>query len=519
MNLRTASLLCERFLSCVGDGELFDQLGDVLAKGSAINDATIDGGEAPQDTIDDLTSAAKKALSSYDKSLFVDPAMKIFPEYAQLGFAGIMAGDFEKCLKSMCDTDGGDDDFAANLARIGREGEGISELTDQIERLMAVANYFGVESRDDFESDAIGVIQMPKGEAGENAAGNVDAFVERMQSFESIVEFCGVNDENGGNIRMIAADDALVVADLSSEGGHKLQKIISEVKSAKSDIAEIENASERLKDVGVNDKIIDMLGEETGLIRKFDESKAGSFIGSLLSGENSVTGKWMANAVMGLLDSGVRIDSVALKPYEPDEASAVATEMAVVADALEALDEETATNDTTSSETSEQADKTNENDQADEGDETSETNESYNASSASVVSGAAVLANANSFAAKNGLGMAASAVEDVTQEASNLVEAATDKLSDLKEEACDLANHASEQVEDAIGTADDAVSTVVDNATEAVSNGVSKGIDNVSDSVDKTVENVETQSEAELNAASARKKSLRSLWETFSGRN
>ena len=536
MNLRTASLLCERFLSCVGDGELFDQLGDVLAKGSAINDATIDGGEAPQDTIDDLTSAAKKALSSYDKSLFVDPAMKIFPEYTQLGFAGIMAGDFEKCLKSLCDTDGGEDDFAANLARIGREGEGISELTNQIERLMAVANYFGVESRDDFESDAIGVIQMPKGEAGENASGNVDAFVERMQSFESIVEFCGVNDENGGNIRMIAADDALVVADLSSEGGHKLQKIISEVKSAKSDIAEIENASERLKDVGVNDKIIDMLGEETGLIRKFDESKAGSFISSLLSGENSVTGKWMANAIMSLLDSGVRIDSVALKPYEPDEASAVATEMAVVANALEALDEETATNDTTGSETSDQADKTNENDQVGEGDETSETNETnetnepYNASGASVVSGAAVLANANSFAAKNGLGVAKPVVDSVMQEAADLTDAASDKVSEIKDDVCDLANDASEKVDEVVETASDAVSktaeklsTVVDDAGEAVSNGVSNGVDKVSDtvsdSVDKVAKSGETRYEAEKNAARARKKNLRSLWETFSGRN
>ena len=530
MNLRTASLLCERFLSCVGDGELFDQLGDVLAKGRAINDANIDGGEASQDTIDDLSSAAKKALSSYDESLFVDPAMKIFPEYAQLGFAGIMAGDFEKCLKSMCDADGRGDDFAANLARIGREGEGISELTNQIERLMAVANYFGVESRDDFESDAIGVIQMPKGEAGENADGNVDAFVERMQSFESIVEFCGVNDENGANIRMIAADDALVVADLSSEGGHKLQKIISEVKSAKSDIAEIENASERLKGVGVNDKIIDMLGEETGLIRKFDESKAGSFISSLLSGENSVTGKWMANAVMGLLDSGVRIDSVALKHYENDEASDVATEMAVVADALEALDQEAAENDTTGSETSDQADKTNENDQAGEGDETSETNESNSVSGASVASGAAVLANANSFAAKNGLGVAKPVVDSVMQEAGDLTDAASDKVSEIKDDVCDLAKDASEKVDEVVETASDGVSktteqlsAVVDDTGEAVSNSVSNGADKVSDtvsdSVDKAAKSGETRIEAEKNAARARKKSLRSIWETFSGRS
>ena len=525
MNLRTASLLCERFLSCVGEGGLFDQLGEVLAKGSAVSDATIDGSEASQDTIDELSSAAKKALSSYDESFFVDPAMKIFPEYSQLGFSSIMSGDFEKCLKSMCDADGNGDDFSANLARIGREGEGISELTDEVERLMAVANYFGVESRDEFESDAIAVIQMPEGEAGEDAGGNVDAFVERMQSFQSIVEFCGASDETGANIRMIAGDDALVVADLTSEGAHKLQSIISDVKSAKSDIVEIENARESLENVGVSDKIIDMLGEETGLIRGFDESKAGSFIKSLLNGENRVTSKWMANAVMGLLDSGVRIDSVALKSEADDEAivvadeatveddegvveavatgetTAVADELAVVADALEALDDEAAAGETTSDETSDQADET------------------HDASSASAVSGAAALANANSFAAKNGLGMAASAVDDVTQEASNLVEVATDKVSDLKDEAYDLADHASEQVEDAIGTADDTLSTVVDNATEAVSNGASNSIDSVSDSVDETVENVETQSEAELNAASARKKSLRSIWETFSGRS
>ena len=146
MNLRTASLLCERFLSCVGDGGLLDQVDDVFAKGGAVSDARVDGGEASQDAIAKLSFAAKKALSSYDESLFADRAMKIFPEYTQLGFDGIMAGDFEKCLKSMCDADGRSDDFSANLARIGREGEGISELTDEVERLMAVANYFGVKS-------------------------------------------------------------------------------------------------------------------------------------------------------------------------------------------------------------------------------------------------------------------------------------------------------------------------------------------------------------------------------------
>ncbi|MEP3629252.1 MAG: hypothetical protein ABJN04_04530 [Hyphomicrobiales bacterium] len=532
---------------------MIDQLGDVLAKGSALSDATVDGGEASQDTIDELSSAAKKALGSYDKSLFVDPAMKIFPEYNQLGFASIMSGDFEKCLKSMCDADGSGDDFSANLVRIGREGEGISELTDEVERLMAVANYFGVESRDEFESDAIAVIQMPEGEAGEDAGGNVDAFVERMQSFQSIVEFCGVSDETGANIRMIAADDALVVADLSSEGAHKLQNIISDVKSAKSDIAEIENASERLKNVGVSDKVIDLLDEETGLIRSFDESKAGSFIKSLLNGENRVTSKWMANAVMGLLDSGVRIDSVALKPQEDDEAIAVADEaadevdetiavvdeaavevdetvavadeaavevdetidvadeaaveadetvavadeMAVVADALEALDDEAATGEATDEDASDQAGETND------------------ASSATTIPGAAALANANSFAAKNGMGMAASAVEGVTQKASNLAKEANDKVSSLKEEASNLADHASEQVEETIAAAGDAVST----ATERASTVVDKAKEAVGNSVDETLENAETKSEAEMNAARAGKKNLRSIWETFSGRS
>ena len=502
MNLRTASLLCERFLSCVSDGGLLDQVGDVLAKGGVVSDATADGGEASQDTIYELSSAAKKALSTYSESLFADPAMKIFPEYTQLGFAGMMAGDFEKCLKSMCDADGRGDDFSANLARIGREGEGISELTDQVERLMGVANYFGVESRDDFESDAIAVIQMPEGEAAEDAGGNVDAFVERMQSFQSIVEFCGVNDETGANIRMIAADDALVVADLSSLGAYRLQNIISDVKAAKSDIAEIENASERLKNVGVNDKIIDMLGEETGLIRNFDESKAGSFIKKLLNGKNRATSKWMANAVMEFLDSGVRIDSVALKPFEYDEALdvadladeptdevdetiAVADEMAVVADALDALDEEAAASDVTDEDTSDQAD------------------EDQDATTAPVVSGAAALANANSFAAKNGLGVAASAVEGVTQEAADLTDAASDKISAIKEEASDLAGDVSHKVDETVETASDAVA---------------KTSEQLSTTVDTAAESVETKSEAEMNAARARKKNLRSIWETFSGR-
>jgi len=79
MNLRTASLLCERFLSCVGDGGLLDQVGDVLAKGGVVSDATVDGTAASQHTLDELSSAAKKALSSYDESLFADRSMKIFP--------------------------------------------------------------------------------------------------------------------------------------------------------------------------------------------------------------------------------------------------------------------------------------------------------------------------------------------------------------------------------------------------------------------------------------------------------
>ena len=525
MNLRTASLLCNRFLSSVGDGGLVDQLGDVLAKGGVVSDATSDGGEAPQSSIDELSTAAKKALSSYDQSLFADAAMKIFPEYAQLGFASIMAGDFEKCLSAMCDADGRDNNFSANLARIGREGEGISELTEQIERLVAVANYFGVESRDDFDADAIAVIQMPDDEGGEHVGGNVDAFVERMQSFQSIVEFCGVRDETGANIRMIAGDDALVVADLSSEGAHKLQNIISDVKSAKSDIVEVENASERLKNVGVSDKIIDMLGEEIGLIRGFDESKAGSFITSLLKGENSVTSKWMANAVMGLLDSGVRIDSVVLKPQESGETTGVAEEMAVVAEALEALDDEAVTNVAEDPKMNE-ASEASSNELSDQSETNQTESDQDDTSSSTVIAGATAVVGAGAFAADNVVELVGKTSEKTVNFVSDGAEAASEKISEMTDETCNLADNASEQVEEAVETASDAVSdgvekaeTIVEDTKDAISNGVSNGIDEVSNTVDEAVEKIETKSEAEINAARARKKSLRSIWETFSGRS
>lgn len=543
MNLRTASLLCNRFLSCLGDGGLVDQLGDVLAKGGALSDAAADGGEASQDKIDELSSAAKKALNSYNESLFADPAMKIFPEYTQLGFASIMGRDFENCLLSIRDGKGRDDNFSANLARIGREGEGISDIEDQIEKLVAVANYFGVESRDDFESDAIAVIQMPDDEEGEQSGSNVDAFVERMQSFQSIVEYCGVSDETGANIRMIAGDDALVIADLTTDGAQKLQNIISDVKTAKSNIVEIESASERLKTVGVSDKIIDLLNEETGLIRGFDESKAGSFISSLLNGENSVTSKWMVNAVMGLLDGGVRIDSVILKSQDDSETTATADEMTRVADALEALDSEAgtqaATNETSGSDAPDQAQ------------EEQDTSSSTTVASATALASATAVAGVGAMVSDNvadaadtvaemaddatdaaatlvsdGAKAATSVVEDVNQEASDLANAASEKASEMTEGACNLANHAGEQVEDVVETARDAVAdtaesaeTIVEDAKEAISNGVSNGIDKVNDTVDEAVENIETKSEAEVNAARARKKSLRSIWETFSGRS
>ena len=520
MNLRTASLLCNRFLSCVGDGGLVDQLGDVVAKGGVVSDATSDGGEASQNSIDELSTAAEKALCSYDQSLFADAAMKIFPEYAQLGFSSIMAGGFEKCLSAMCDADGRDNNFSANLARIGREGEGISGLTEQIERLVAVANYFGVERRDDFDADAIAVIQMPDDEGGEHVGGNVDAFVERMQSFQSIVEFCGVRDETGANIRMIAGDDALVVADLSSEGAHKLQSIISDVKSAKSDIVEIENASERLKNVGVSDKIIDMLGEETGLIRGFDESKAGSFITSLLKGENSVTSKWMANAVMGLLDSGVRIDSVVLKSQEGGETTGVVEEMAIVAEALEALDDEAVTKEAEDPKINE-ASEASSNDVPDQSEKDQE-----DTSNSTVIAGATALAGAGTFAADNVVELVGKTSEKAVNFVSDGVEAAGEKISEMTDEACNLADNAGEQVEEVVETASGAVSdgvgkaeTIAEDTKDVISNGVSSGVDEVTDTVDEAVENLETKSEAEINAARARKKSLRSIWETFSGRS
>lgn len=505
MNLRTAALLCEHFLSSVKEGGLVDQLSEVLTKGDRLHDAVTVGSKPPKHLVDELKSAAKKARQSYDDSVFADPAMKVFPEFDQLGFGTIMGADIKDSLDAIIEGDGDDTDLASNLARIGHQGEGIPELTEQLEKLMAIADYFGVESRSTFASEAIAVLQMPQGQAGEGASGNVDAFIDRMESFQSLVDFCGVSDDaKGANIRMISGDDALMVADLTVEGAQKLQNIISDVKAARSDILEIESATERLKNVGVDEKIIDLLGEEIDLIRTFDQIKTGDFLKALIGGENGITAKWMADAVMGLVNDGVRIDSVVLRSGQGaslensfgSDVSEVEEETTEAAqDSNDTKDEipQGSSNKTTAETLAEDKDNSNAINTAAAGatviefaDRGKTTEESPNPSVQAV-------------SAEDG----GSVEQPVTAKTETVSEQASD-VSETLSEAPEAGRHVTLREENS--SKDE-----TDDAEKSAQAVEEKGTSEVSEPSD-------TRSEAEINAARARKKNLRSIWETFSNR-
>lgn len=516
MNLRTAALLCERFLLSVKEGNLLDELSEVLTKGDMLRDAVAAGNKPPKHLVEALQSAATKARTTYEGSVFADPAMKIFPEFDQLGFGSLMGEEFKESLDIISDGDGNDVDLAANLARIGRQGEGISELTEQLEKLMSVADYFGVESRSTFTSEAIAVVQMPQGQAGKDSNGNVDAFIDRMESFQSLVDFCGASEEaSGSNIRMISGDDALMVADLSVEGAHKLQNLISEVKSAKADILEIENATERLKNVGVNDNIIDLLNEEVNFIRAFDPNKAGTFIRSLIDGETGVTAKWMADAVMGLVEQGARIDSVVLRSEK-----SVATSPDIALDDAKAMAEKGEGNEGDKEFSDKEAD----------------VSDKQGAGAASLAS-AWTDVSPNVQSNDNKVAIHTSSNPSEHEVAQDSKSGETQKANDQKTD--DMKN-VSETLSEA-----PASTRKTETSDDEAANGASAPAgdtpqkelvrkDQVNDAKtsSKTVqqknaegakgddkdEDVDTRDEVEVNSARARKKNLRSIWEAFSGR-
>ncbi|MEO0923954.1 MAG: hypothetical protein AAFY09_14505, partial [Pseudomonadota bacterium] len=334
MNLRTACLICEGFLALNDEDGLMGKLADLLSAGDTLTSGADEESMADKRTA--LGEVAKKALAAYDGSVFADQALRVFPEFAQLGAASIMGEDFRAGLATLANSADQDGDMdhqsiESALSLIASEGEGMTEMTEQMEKLLSVARYFGVERRENFDAEAIAVIKMPGGEGETHAGGNVDSFIDRLQAFQSIVDFCRDEDSDiATNLRMISGDDeTIMVADLSAQGATVLQKIVTDVTTAKADIVEIEDASGRLAQIGVNEKIIEMLSQETTLIRGFEKEKAGAFLLSLLGGEKAVTAKWVASAIMGLMDDGVAIECVLIpnKGFGPTAADAPNTEV------------------------------------------------------------------------------------------------------------------------------------------------------------------------------------------------
>lgn len=325
MNLNTAALLCYRFLSATADGGLFEKLGAVCEAGRT-------GAGNPDWSR--IESAALAARAAYDASFFADPAMRIFPEFGQLGFGGIMGPALRHALCVLAGEDEGDAQPSEKaalgaVARIAAECEGLDELTEQIGKLVSVAEYFGVERRSTFDADAVAVIQMHGDADGKDySAATMNAFIDRIQSFQSVIGFCEEEGANRGqdsgmlaNIRMIAGDDPLIVADMTVAGAGLLQGAIGEARRIQAAVSEIEEAGKRLAMAGISEELLDMLGEESALIRRFEGGRTSSFLNGFKGGEKSGKAKEIAITVLSLLDGGARIDSVVLKPptMEPPE--------------------------------------------------------------------------------------------------------------------------------------------------------------------------------------------------------
>lgn len=304
MNLNTAALLCDRFLATVAEDGFLEKLTALIDTQNAVSSTRID--------------AAFKALKAYDGSIFADDAMRVFPEFEQLGLSKIMGADVRKALVLLGDESASESATRDALAKIAREGEGMGELTDQVLKLLSVADYFGVEKRNGFDADAIAVIQMPALDSKDHSPDTMNAFIDRMQSFQSLVTFCerkaGDEDETAehlANIRMISGDDPLMIADMSVEGAANLQNLLSEVRRTQFAITEIEEIRERLSNIGVSDQVLDMLIDEKEIIERFEGSKVGAVLKKAIGGEGEA--KEMASTVMSLMETGARIDSVIVK--------------------------------------------------------------------------------------------------------------------------------------------------------------------------------------------------------------
>ena len=306
MNLKTAMMICERFSPVMAKGGLVEQLHALLEV------LQVDQGNFNKDTVG---QAARATLAAYAASVFADPAMRIFPEFEQLGLSERMGADFRQALQTLCASDMSNEAAAKAVSKLAREGEGIEELGEQLGKLMAVGTYFGVETRDPLDAEAVAVLQLP--EAALNApqtSDQVEDFIVRMQSFQSIVHLCeNSQSDEIYNIRMISGERPLVVADMSSEGASRLQAVIAEARKIQHTQSEIDDAINRLSVVGVGQEVLEHLRQESAMMGRFEGMAAHNFLQGFLPENDPDEARTIALAVFELLEGGARLDGVVLK--------------------------------------------------------------------------------------------------------------------------------------------------------------------------------------------------------------
>lgn len=308
MNFETAALLCDKFLLTTGEGNLFDELGLLLDAG----DYNV-GGTGNNLA---LQKAAARTLEVYDASLFADPSLTIFSEFEQLGLSEVMSSDIRTSLFLLAEGGLTDGEIEALLTKINTDSERMTKLSDEIAKLVAVADYFGVERRQELDADAVAVIQMTSLENAKagHSTETMNRLIDQMQSFQVLVDFCEkkASHDTLANIRMISGDAPQLVADMSAAGASRLQKIVSEARHVQLAVGEIRDIGERLSDIGISDDFTNRLKEEGHLIQRFDSQRSEMIFKSFLNDDEMDQVKYMAGVLLSLMEAGAKIYSVVL---------------------------------------------------------------------------------------------------------------------------------------------------------------------------------------------------------------
>lgn len=311
MNLKTAALLCERFLPVMAEGGLNEKLGLLLAAADTVYPDAVSRSEA-------VKQAAKDALHAYQSSFFADMSMRLFPEFRQLGFADAMDEPVRHALERLSEGTIETTEAADRVATIAKHADGLRDLTDQVEKLLALADYFGVEKRDAFEADAVAVIAAPA-PTGTHSPEMMDRFIDRVQTFQTVVAFCDLDEAAiDHNIRMIDGDTSLLVADMSAASATRLHDLLSEVGRVHAAAAEIGHAHRRLGDVGVSAPLLADLDQERAAFRRFEKGGSLRNVSDFLRHVSNEEIRKTAMALLAMLDEGVRINSVILRKPEED---------------------------------------------------------------------------------------------------------------------------------------------------------------------------------------------------------